>query len=65
MNKLYVKDGDTINIIAELEPTISDPALSYPGVLQAYRIVANSYGPTLTLVPLASDPILLTDLGKK
>lgn len=64
-NVLMVEDGDTISIIAKLEPSVSDPALSVPGVAQSYRVVANSFGPTLTLVPLTDKITKLSSLPSR
>jgi hypothetical protein len=63
-NIISVKDGEQFSIIVELEPSVKDPALEQPGVSQTYRVVANSWGPTLDLAPLAKNPSILTDLGK-
>jgi hypothetical protein len=65
MNRIFVKDGDTISVIAELDPSAFDPALNYPGVGQAFRVIANSFSPMLMLVPLTNEPALLTDLPRK
>ena len=60
MKPIYVKDGDTVVFIAKMEPSVSDPALEIPGVAQAFRVIANSYGPTLLLVPEVSVPTKLS-----
>jgi hypothetical protein len=58
---IYVKDGEDISIIATLSPTVGDPSGEYPAVAQTFRVIANSFGPTLTLVPLRSDVTRLTN----
>lgn len=51
---VFANDGDTVVIVAKtLGPTVSDPCDEYPYVSQAYRVVADRYGRTLALVPLA------------
>jgi hypothetical protein len=52
---IYVKDGEDISIIATLSPSVSDPCGDYPAVAQTFRVIANSFGPTLTLIPLRSE----------
>jgi hypothetical protein len=59
-NIFHVKDGDEIAIIVDLEPTVSDPALMKRHVAQVYRVIANSFGPTLKLVSIQDKPQVLT-----
>jgi hypothetical protein len=65
MNRIFVKDGDTISVIAEVGPSAFDPGGRYPGVGQAFRVVANSFGPTLKLIPLVKEPKLLDVLPER
>jgi hypothetical protein len=64
-NIVYVKDGDNLNVIAKLDPSASDPAGLYPGVGQTFRVVANSFGPALKLVPLSDRPSVLSELRQE
>jgi hypothetical protein len=57
-----VKDGEDISIVVVLPSNIQDPAGAYPAIGQSYRVVANSFGPTFELVPLAPAPTLLKEL---
>lgn len=59
-NPVYLKDGDNLSIIVNLEPSVWDPAGEYPAISQSFRVVANGFGQTLELVPLAANPTLLT-----
>jgi len=60
--KVVLRDGDDLIVIVALAPSAFDPAQEYLAVGLAYRVVANSNGPTLTLVPLAKEPGLLRNL---
>ena len=62
---IRVKDGDTLSVIVELDSSLHDPALQFPGVGQSFRVVAGSQGPILELIPLSNYPVLLSDLGDK
>jgi len=59
-NLLRVKDGDTVVILADVEPSVCDPLRVNPTVAMAFRVVANSSGPVLTLVPLANSAYKLS-----
>lgn len=61
-NILYLKDREEFSIIVNLEPSSNDPLLQIPALAMVYRVVANSFGPTLTVVPLADKPTLLTEV---
>ena len=61
-NTLYVRDGENISIVVVLDPSVHDPAGTVPAIGQSYRVVANSFGPVLQLVPLAPVPALLKEL---
>lgn len=60
-NIITVQDGDTIGVIVRMQPSVCDPALAKAAVAQSYRVVSNSSGPVLTLVPLANTPRVITD----
>ena len=64
-NIIILKDGDTFCVIAKVEPSVSDPGHEHPAVSQAYRVVANSSGPTLVLVSLSSGPVRITELQRQ
>lgn len=55
---VYVKDGEDVTVIARLEPSVFDPNQSYD-VAQTYRVVANSFGPTLELMPLKKNTTII------
>jgi len=57
---VYVKDGQDISVIAELGPSVYDPAGIKTGVAQTFRVIANSFGPNLKLVPLVDKVTILT-----
>ena len=52
---IYVQDGEDVSFIAELGPSVFDPANQYPGVTRAFRVIANnsSEGPILDLAPIS------------
>ena len=56
-----VKDGDEISVIVELPPNPYDPAGESPAIAQTFRVVAHFSGPTLVLVPMAHDPVRITE----
>lgn len=56
-----VADGDTITIIAKVPVSATDPAHTIKAVARSYRVVANSWGPVLSLVALHNDPKRITD----
>jgi hypothetical protein len=57
-----VKDGDTISVIVKLDPSATDPSLQIPAVANSYRVVANSFGPKLELVPLSDKITCLSEV---
>lgn len=57
MKVIRVKDGEDISILAELQPSVADPVLAIPAVAQTFRVIANSFGPTLSLTALTSRPV--------
>lgn len=61
--KIEINDGENLIVMVPLKHSLHDPALQYPYVCQAYRVVANSYGPTLVLVPLKSEPTLVSSFS--
>lgn len=54
---IFVNDGDTLVLVASAPITVSDPTDEFPGVSQAYRVVADRVSPTLVLVPLRETPV--------
>jgi hypothetical protein len=59
---VYLKDGDGLNVIVELEASAFDPGGQIVAVAQSYRVVANVYGPTLELVALSPEILTLAHL---
>ena len=53
---VILEDGDTLSVIAQLQPSLSDMANTVAAVAQRYRIVADVCAPTLALVPLNEKP---------
>jgi|ERR1700752_109505 len=53
---IFVNDGDTLIVIARTPLVLSDPRDEYPYVSQAYRVVADRFGPVLALVSLIEKP---------
>jgi hypothetical protein len=64
-NILYVEDGEEFSVIVMLRPSVNDPALSQPSVSQSFRVIANSYGPTLKLVSLTDTATVLAKLPEQ
>jgi hypothetical protein len=54
--QVVVKDGDSIVVFAKTPLSVGDPKDVFTYVAQAYRVVADRYQPTLTLVPV-SEPV--------
>lgn len=52
------EDGDNIAVIAKAGISVSDPAGAFKGVARTFRLVSNTYGPTLSLVALAPSYVL-------
>jgi len=52
---VILEDGDDLRVIAKIPPSAFDPGHEVPAVAQLYRIIANSYGPTLKLVSLTDE----------
>ena len=53
---VVVKDGDSIVVFAKTPLSVGDPKDVFPYVAQAYRVVADRYQPTLSLIPV-SEPV--------
>jgi hypothetical protein len=62
--KVYVKDGDDLLVIVRLDFSLDDPMLECPAVAQQFRVIANSFGPTLKLVPVQEKVTKITDLSE-
>jgi hypothetical protein len=58
-NIIYLKDGEVLGVVVEVGLSVSDPTFEFPAVAQSYRVVANSSGPILELVPLGKEPVRL------
>ena len=58
---IHLKDAENLTVIVRVDPSVADPTGEFPAVSQVYRVVANSYGPTLQLVPLTSSPVRLRE----
>ncbi len=50
--EILVKDGDTLVVVAQIDPSVCDPTGLEPAVANAYRIVASRE--TLQLIPLGN-----------
>lgn len=57
------EDGDNIGVIVKAALSVADPAQEFKAVARTFRVVANTYGPTLELVPLA-ETMRLTELPR-
>src|SRR6266436_3473733 len=57
---IFVKDGDTLVLIAETPISTSDPTDEFPYVSQAFRVVADRVSPILALVPLRQTAVKIS-----
>lgn len=57
------EDNDNISVIVKATLNSFDPAQEFKAVARTYRVVANTFGPTLELVPLA-ETMRLTQLPR-
>lgn len=62
MSVAYLRDGDSLSVVVALEPSVFDPMLTCAYMSQSYRVVANSFGKVLELVPLAKQPVFLNEM---
>lgn len=58
---IFVNDGEEFSVVIKMSPSLYDPQGSIAAIAQTFRIVANSHGPVLVLVPLTNAPVLLSD----
>ncbi len=61
MARVFVKDGEDLQVIVALPPSVADPAGEFPAIVNLFRVVASgALQPLLNLVPLAQ-PVLVRD----